>query len=118
MFLRKEKFNSVLLAEKFMAVVIWIERGGIHVKFLRSRTTVNAACYIETLQQAFILVLTVLMSHNVCLKLCFPITTSGHTQVCTPLKPLQILDGPCCHIFPTVMIFHHQIFSIGALKGS
>jgi hypothetical protein len=49
MVLRKEKFNIVPLAEKLMAVVILIERGGIHVKFLRSRTTVNAACCTENL---------------------------------------------------------------------
>ena len=45
---RKEKFSSVTLAEKIIDAVIWGERGGIPVKVLHSRTTVNSACYIET----------------------------------------------------------------------
>jgi len=47
-FSRKEKFNSVTLAAKIMVAVVCVERGGICVKFLDSRTTVNSACYTET----------------------------------------------------------------------
>jgi hypothetical protein len=47
-FSRKEKFSSVTLADKTIDALIWSERGGIPVKFLHSRTTVNSARYIES----------------------------------------------------------------------
>jgi len=52
-FSRKEKFNSVTLAEKIMVAIIWGARSGIRIKCLHSRTTVNSACYIETLRSIY-----------------------------------------------------------------
>jgi hypothetical protein len=43
------------------------------------------------------------------LKHCSSMTSLGHVQVCTPLRPSSILDGQCCHTHPTTLNLHHDI---------
>lgn len=50
-----------------------------------------------------------------CLKCCSSLKTLGHSHVCIPQRPSQILDEQCCHLYPTVMTLHHHIVMFGRI---
>jgi hypothetical protein len=78
------------MARKIMATVFWNKRSAVAVNFMAKGTTVDSDYYSETLSlNAF--------CHQVCpmRKMCEVLPSMailGHTQVCTPQRPLQTLD--------------------------
>jgi hypothetical protein len=41
----------------------------------------------------------------------FCLTSSGHTQICAPLRPSQNLDGQCSYTHITALTPNHNIFT-------
>ena len=93
-------------AGKIVVTLVWDKESVLIVNSLPLGIAVKSCPLYWNIKGAWMLDFVIFIQQEKCLKCCSSMTMLGHTQVCTPQRPSQILDWQCCIMHCTVLTLH------------